>query len=102
MGERGKTKPHTRADEHRENIETAPAVGRSEKRSGARPEERGGCVVKRNATNFGEEVEPVVLDSLLPVALAPGVCPARATPSPARRTRSRLLVSPSQNCMGAA
>ena len=34
-----------------------------------------------NATNFREEVEPVVLDSLSSVASAPGVGAARATPS---------------------
>ena len=42
-----------------------------------------------NATNFREEVEPVVLDSLSPVAPAPGAADARATRSSARRTTSR-------------
>ena len=36
----------------------------------ARSEERGGGVVSPNATNFGEEVEPVMFDSLSPVAPA--------------------------------
>jgi hypothetical protein len=55
--------------------------GTPQKRSGARSEERGGCIVPPNATNFREEVEPVVLDSLSPVAPAPGVGAARATRS---------------------
>ena len=50
----------------------------------ARSEERGGCIAPPNATNFGEKVEPVVLDSLSSVASAPGVGAARATPSGAR------------------
>ena len=81
--------------------------GRSEERTGARSEERGGCIAPPNAKNFGEEVEPVVLDSLSSVASAPGVGAARATPSRARRTRSPCFqeASPtfsySQNRMGA-
>ena len=55
----------------------------------ARSEERGGCVAPPNATNFCEEVEPVVLDSLSTIAPAPGVGAARTTPSSARRTRSK-------------
>ena len=50
----------------------------------ARSEERGGCVAPPSATNFGEKVELVVLDSLSPVAPALGVAAARATPSRAR------------------
>ena len=61
----------------------------------ARSEERGGCVAPPNATNFCEEVEPVVLDSLSPVAPAPGVGAARTTPSSARRRRSRGFDGPS-------
>ena len=55
--------------------------GRSEERTGARSEERGGCIAPPNATNFGEKVERGVLDSLSSVAPAPGVGAARATPS---------------------
>ena len=47
----------------------------------ARSEEREGCIAPPNATNFGEKVERVVLDSLSSVASAPGVGAARATPS---------------------
>ena len=54
----------------------------------ARSEERGGCIAPPNATNFGEKVERVLLDSLASVASAPGVGAAHATPSRARRTRS--------------
>ena len=50
----------------------------------ARSEERGGCVATPNATNLGEKVEPVVLDSLSPVAPALGVGATRSTPSRAR------------------
>ena len=53
----------------------------AEKLGRARAEERGGCVAPPNATNFGEKVERVVLDSLSPVASAPGVGATRATPS---------------------
>ena len=77
------------AQENREKARSA--VGRSEERTGARSEERGGCIAPPNAKNFGEEVEPVVLDSLSSVASAPGVGAARATPSRARRTRSPCL-----------
>ena len=50
----------------------------------ARSQERGGCVAPPNATNFGDKVEPVVLDSLSSVAPAHGVGATRATPSRAR------------------